>query len=145
MPKVCCLIGFLLLFAACGRQEPTGSVKLTDFPQCYAYDSEDDTIYLHIITLHPSVTGRITFNAEQRESGPISGVVHGDTLLADWQLEYNGKPSSIAAPVAFLRTDKGFLQGFGDIKEQNGMFSFKDRSAIRFDTTRILQPAYCPQ
>ncbi|GAB2787689.1 hypothetical protein HNQ93_002697 [Hymenobacter luteus] len=138
-------MSFLGLLTGCGEQQPNHNqqAKLKHYAQCYAAYSDDDTIHLQISTLHPAVTGRIVFKDAHRQSGPISGTMHGDTLLADWRLEYNGKPGSVSTPVAFLRHGNSFLQGFGDIKEQGGRFIFKNQATLLFDPARILQPVSC--
>jgi len=124
------------------------SVKISDFHdvQCYAHYSDDDTIQLSLTSTQPTVVGRIEFSAlggTDRNRGPIQGIMHGDTLVADYWLEYHGERSTIAAPVAFLRQGNQFIEGFGDIEEHDGKFKFKRLSAVRFDTTRILRPTTC--
>ncbi|TGE25163.1 hypothetical protein E5K00_08185 [Hymenobacter aquaticus] len=113
---------------------------------CYAHYSDEDTISLSLRITSSAVTGYIRYNAgPDRNQGRIQGQMHGDTLLASYRLEINGQLSQTAAPVAFLRQSNGFVEGFGDIKESEGLFTFKTREAIWFDPNRVLTPVVCSE
>jgi hypothetical protein len=113
--------GSLALLAACHEQstqtaqEPTAAAPTT--PQCYAYRTDTDTVR--------------------------RGTMHGDTLLADYTFQSEGRQS--VREVAFLRRDIGFVEGYGPVTEQQGKTVFKLPRTLHFDAKYMLLPVACPQ
>jgi len=138
----------LALLAACQEQstqvaqEPTAAPT---GPQCYAYRTETDTVRLTLQTTQPTVTGQLAYRyfEKDRNTGTISGTMHGDTLLADYTFQSEGTTS--VREVAFLRRDIGFVEGYGPVAEVQGKTIFKLPRTLRFDAKYTLLPVPCPK
>jgi len=140
----------LSLLAACheqtsqGTQEPTAAAAPTG-PQCFAYRTETDTVRLTLQTTPPTVTGQLAYCyfEKDRNTGTISGTMHGDTLLADYTFQSEGTTS--VRQVAFLRRDIGFVEGYGPVAERAGKTVFTSPSTLHFDAKYTLLPVACPK
>jgi hypothetical protein len=141
--------GSLALLAACHEQstqtaqEPTAAAPTT--PQCYAYRTDTDTVRLTLQTTQATVTGELAYRyfEKDRNRGTIRGTMHGDTLLADYTFQSEGRQS--VREVAFLRRDIGFVEGYGPVTEQQGKTVFKLPRTLHFDAKYMLLPVACPQ
>lgn len=140
--------GSLALLAACheqtnqAAQAPTAPTPTG--PQCYAHTSATDTIRLTLQTMQPIVTGQLVYRyfEKDRNQGTIRGVMHGDTLLADYTFQSEGTTS--VRQVAFLRRDIGFIEGFGPVAERQDKTVFEQPHALTFDAKYTLLPVACP-
>jgi hypothetical protein len=139
----------LLALAACheqstqATQEPT--VPAPTGPQCFAHTSATDTIRLSLQTTQPTVTGQLVYRyfEKDRNQGTIQGVMHGDTLLADYTFQSEGTTS--VRQVAFLRRDIGFIEGFGPVAERQGKTVFTQPRTLQYDAKYALLPVACPK
>jgi len=139
----------LALLAACHEQTtqtaqaPTAAAPTG--PQCYAYRTDTDTVRLTLQTTQATVTGQLTYRyfEKDRNQGTIRGTMHGDTLLADYTFQSEGRQS--VREVAFLRRDIGFVEGYGPVTEQQGKTVFKLPRTLHFDAKYTLLPVACPQ
>jgi hypothetical protein len=137
------------LLAAChekstqATQEPTAPAATG--PQCYAHTSATDTIRLTLQTTQPAVTGQLVYRyfEKDRNQGTIQGVMHGDTLLADYTFQSEGTTS--VRQVAFLRRDIGFIEGFGPVAERQGKTVFTQPRTLQYDAKYTLLPVACPK
>jgi hypothetical protein len=146
-PHALLFIGSLGLLAACheqstqATQEPTAPTG----PQCFAHTSATDTVRLTLQTIQPTVTGQLAYRyfEKDRNTGTISGTMHGDTLLADYTFQSEGTTS--VRQVAFLRRDIGFIEGFGPVAERQGKTVFTQPRTLTFDAKYTLLPVACPK
>lgn len=136
------------LLAACREQsaqttdQPTAAAA---GPQCFAHVTATDTIRLTLQATQPTATGQLTYHyfEKDRNRGTISGILHGDTLLADYTFQSEGTTS--VRQVAFLRRDIGFIEGFGPVVERQGKTVFEKPHALTFDAKYTLLPVPCPK
>ncbi|MGI4763022.1 MAG: hypothetical protein ACRYF0_20080 [Janthinobacterium lividum] len=141
--------GSLALLAACHEQTTQASQETAAptpaGPQCYAYRTETDTVRLTLQTTQPTVTGQLAYRyfEKDRNQGTIKGVMHGDTLLADYTFQSEGSQS--VREVAFLRRDIGFVEGYGPVMEQGNKTIFKLPRTLHFDAKYTLLPVPCPK
>jgi hypothetical protein len=141
--------GSLGLLAACHEQTTqtaqAPTVAAPTSPQCYAYRTETDTVRLTLQTTQATVTGQLAYRyfEKDRNQGTIRGTMHGDTLLADYTFQSEGRQS--VREVAFLRRDIGFVEGYGPVTEQQGKTVFKLPRTLHFDAKYTLLPVACPQ
>lgn len=137
----------LLLLTACHEQTTQTAQAPTPFvgPQCYAYVTATDTVRLTLQTEQPTVTGLLSYRyfEKDRNQGTIRGTLHGDTLLADYTFQSEGRQS--VREVAFLRRDIGFVEGFGAVTERRGKAVFTQPRALQFDAKYTLLPVACPR
>ena len=127
------------------QQSPTATTAALAAPQCYAYAGDRDTVRLTLQTTQPTVTGQLAYRyfEKDRTQGTISGVLHGDTLLADYTFQSEGTVS--VRQVAFLRRDIGFVEGFGPVAERQGKMMFEQPGTLNFDAKYTLLPIACPR
>jgi hypothetical protein len=141
--------GSLALLAACHEQAtqtteaPTAAAPTG--PQCYAYRTDTDTVRLTLQTTQATVTGELAYRyfEKDRNQGTIRGTMHGDTLLADYTFQSEGRQS--VREVAFLRRDIGFVEGYGPVTELQGKTVFKLPRTLHFDAKYTLLPVPCPR
>ncbi len=89
------------------------------------------------------VTGRLEYRLFEKDSnsGTIKGVIRGDTLFADYSFISEAKGS--VREVAFLRTNDKWVEGFGDMKENNGKMIFTGKSSLQFNGNIVLTEVPC--
>lgn len=112
--------------------------------QCYAYYSAQDTIRLTMTRTGETVTGNLQYqlSGKDRNTGTIAGQMRGDTLLADYTFQSEGRES--VREVAFLVQNERMVEGFGPIAEQGGKMAFSDRKALKFTSAMALNKTACP-
>jgi hypothetical protein len=142
-------VGGLSLLAACHEQtnqaSQTPTAPAPTGPQCFAYRTDTDTVRLTLQTTQPTVTGQLAYRyfEKDRNQGTIRGTMHGDTLLADYTFQSEGRQS--VREVAFLRRDIGFVEGYGPVTEVQGKTIFKLPRTLHFDAKYTLLPVDCPK
>ncbi|HTM98048.1 MAG TPA: hypothetical protein VL088_04870 [Pedobacter sp.] len=128
-------ISTVALFAACQSKQN----KAIDNPPppatkqfCYAYFKNNDTATLTLITSGHIITGELSYNLFEKDgnSGIIKGEMRGDTIVADYLFESEGKQST--RQVVFLKKDGKLLEGYGDISEKQGKTTFNSIAELKF-------------
>lgn len=114
-----------------------------DARSCYAYRSAADTVLLTLTTTGSTVTGNLiyAYSEKDKNTGTISGVMRGDTLLADYTFMSEG--TSSVRQVAFLKQNDGFVEGYGNSKMDDGKMVFENLSEVKFSSTMALQKEPC--
>jgi hypothetical protein len=69
--------------------------------------------------------------------------MHGDTLLADYTFQSEGTES--VRQVAFLQQGDGFVEGYGDMEDQNGKMVFKNTGSLDFSSGTAFTKVPCAQ
>jgi len=110
---------------------------------CYQYIKNRDTATLTIKTEGSQVSGSLGYNLYEKDknSGTFSGLVKGDTIIADYTFHSEGKVS--VREIALLKQGDQFLEGFGDVQEINGNVKFKDISKLKFDNSIVFSKIDC--
>jgi len=110
---------------------------------CYQYIKNRDTATLTIKTEGSQVSGSLGYNLYEKDknSGTFSGLVKGDTIIANYTFHSEGKIS--VREIALLKQGDQFLEGFGDIQEINGNVKFKDISKLKFDNSVVFSKINC--
>ena len=95
------------------------------------------------VNSHQEVNGKLSYNivGKDKNEGSLIGNMKGDTLIADYTFMSEGVSS--IREVAFLQKDGAFIEGFGDVIEANGKFSFKDKTKLKFDAKNTLTKVDC--
>jgi len=101
--------------------------------QCYQYIKNRDTATLSLKTEGNEVTGTLGYNLYEKDknAGTIAGTVKGDTIVANYTFQSEGKTS--VREVVFLKQGDQLTEGFGDVQEVKGEMKFKDLSKLKFD------------
>jgi hypothetical protein len=137
------LLLLLLTFACKDKASESNSVVLTTSETCYAYKQDGSEVLLKIIGKGKAVTGTLVyaFKEKDRNTGSISGVMHGDTLFATYSYISEGIQGN--RDVIFLRSENSFVEGLGEINTQTGEFDLSDKSQITFQKGLTLEKTEC--
>lgn len=147
------LLPFLLApcFLACSGR--SGSTEVADTAateqapsarrECFTYQMQKDTAWLHLNTDGNSVTGELSYALFEKDknSGRVAGEMRGDTLVADYTFMSEGVES--VREVVFLKKDGGWTEGFGEVTDAAGKMAFKDRSKLDFAKGMHFRPTDC--
>lgn len=87
---------------------------------CYLYTSGKDTVALQLRRNGDSASGHLIYNfyEKDRNTGTISGTIHGDTLIADYTFMSEGVQSKRAA--VFLKNGHQLTEGMS-MADQSGV------------------------
>lgn len=150
------IIGALIisagLFACQERTKVTGQKVENDTvagnipiaqQDCYSYIKGKDTAQLTLITTGMVSTGELSYKwfEKDKNNGSIAGEMRGDTLVADYTFNAEGKQS--VREVVFLKKGDQMLEGFGEVEEKEGRVRFKDLSQVQFNNTIIFEKVAC--
>ena len=110
---------------------------------CYLHTSGKDTVRLKVEVFPNVVTGRLQYDFYQKDDnkGDIDGRLSGDTLIADYSFISEGRHS--IRQVAFLIKDSVVIEGYADMKEENGKMVFKNTNQLNFSKGLILNKIPC--
>lgn len=110
---------------------------------CYRYASASDTITLKVEKFPNVVTGMLNYSLKEKDKnrGEIDGVMHGDTLVADYSFMSEGTRS--VRQVVFLIKDDTATEGYGAVSEKDGKMVFDNISSIDFSTGTKLTKVEC--
>ncbi|MPR35893.1 hypothetical protein [Salmonirosea aquatica] len=145
------LLATLLLTAACTSEktdqtdtsQESEAVEAAESSTCYAAILGQDTLSLRVERMSDDVTGDLAYNFYEKDDneGTIEGKMHGDTLLADYTFMSEGTES--VRQVAFLKKGDGFVEGYGDMEDQNGKMVFKNTAALDFGSNSVFKKVPC--
>jgi hypothetical protein len=110
---------------------------------CYSYIKNRDTATLTLMSSGSITTGELTYKLFEKDKnvGIFEGELHGDTLLADYTFNAEGKES--VRQIAFLKKGDQFIEGFGDVEEKNGKTIFKNTATLKFGEAMVFNKVDC--
>lgn len=110
---------------------------------CYAYIKNKDTVSLSLVKAGDNITGILDYNFYEKDknSGTLNGLIKGDTIIADYTFDSEGKSS--VREVTFVKEGDQLVEGYGPMEEKNGKSVFTDRKAIKFGGYVTLLPIAC--
>ena len=113
------------------KDEETITSVVTE-QSCYTYAKNKDTASLTLMISGRIITGELHYQLFEKDSnkGLIKGEMRGDTLIADYTFNSEGKQST--RQVAFLRKDGKLIEGFGEVMEKDGEMYFKSIADLKF-------------
>ena len=128
---------------ASSETEAADSAKGTDMKvmiphsSCFMLVSGKDSFWLKLEKFETVTIGRLKYNFSEKDdsNGELDGVMKGDTLLADYTFDSEGKKS--VRQVAFLVKDSVATEGIGEVIEKGGKMVFKDSASIRFNGMQL--------
>ncbi|WP_314518983.1 hypothetical protein [Xanthocytophaga agilis] len=141
---------FLLCLTACDTKQTQTDTKTEDTnsatvstTECYSYVTDKDTIATQFTLTGNSVTGTLQYklSGKDKNTGSLTGQMHGDTLLAEYAFMSEGVQS--VREVIFLKKNNNLIEGFGDIEEKDGKMVFKDKAALKFDSNTPMKKMEC--
>jgi hypothetical protein len=147
------LIGFGLALAACNSnstEQANTDSAMTDSttvsgPQqyCYNYIKDKDTAKITLMSSGVITTGELSYHLDGKDknNGVFEGELHGDTLIAEYTFNSEGKES--VRQVAFLKKGNQLFEGFGDQQEKNGKMMFTNTSKLTFGNSLVFSKIDC--
>lgn len=151
MKLICLSLLTICLFACQQRTKITGEKDKSDTTatipvgeqSCYAYVKGKDTAHLTLITTGIVSTGELNYKwfEKDRNEGSIEGEMRGDTLVANYNFNSEGKTS--VRQVVFLKKGNQFLEGFGEVEEKDGKMQFKDLKRVDFSNPIAFEKVAC--
>lgn len=112
---------------------------------CYQAELGQDVYSLDVASQDgTSVSGTLVFDNFEKDSsyGPFTGTYQGDILLGEYVFNSEGVQSTME--IAFKKTDKGFVRGFGPLTTTGNRFA--DMNEIAYDSSVVFAPSaeQCP-
>jgi hypothetical protein len=137
----------LIILISCNaqQQEEKSNNPITEnnIINCYRYIKNNDTVMLKTISIGSDVTGILTYNFYEKDKsvGTILGKMKGELLVADYSFSSEGVHS--VRQVVFKKIDRTFIEGYGEIEEQNGKTIFKNIDSLYFNNSILLKEIEC--
>ncbi|MDQ8004744.1 MAG: hypothetical protein REI64_08100 [Pedobacter sp.] len=124
------------------RDTTAGNIPIEE-QTCYTYIKGRDTAQLTLITTGVVSTGELNYKwfEKDRNMGSIEGEMRGDTLVANYTFNSEGKKS--VRQVVFLKKGDQFLEGFGEVEEKDGKTQFKDLKRVDFSNPIVFERVAC--
>ncbi|TCC88210.1 hypothetical protein EZ428_21035 [Pedobacter frigiditerrae] len=147
------IFSLAVLFTACQSNNSENTATDTNAPDtnivpaseqhCYKYIKDKDTATLTMMSSGPITTGELKYNLYEKDknSGIFEGELRGDTLIAEYTFNSEGKES--VREVAFLKKGNQLIEGFGDVEDKNGKMMFKDKSKLSFGNSIVFNKVDC--
>jgi hypothetical protein len=141
---------FTSALAACqsnSTKTPSSNAEATktedSLKHCYQYISQKDSAFLSLETKNNQVTGTLSYNLFEKDknNGAITGIIKGDTIIADYTFQSEGMTS--IREVVWLKKNDQLLEATGDIEEVNGKAKFKNLSTLSFGKSMIFKKTDC--
>lgn len=110
---------------------------------CFHMHKNGDVVTFSIQQEDGYLQGRMShaFAGKDKSSGSVKGNMSGDTLIADYVFDAEGRKS--VREVALLRIDDTWVEGFGPAEERNGKMVFISRRGLSFKNGLVLAREDC--
>ena len=127
------------------KKGPGDSGTATKTTYCYSYTGNKDSITMNIDINDNTVMVELEYHLYEKDSntGTIQGIIKGDTLFAEYSFISEG--TSSVRDVAFLKKENNWVEGFGDVEENNGRVIFKDITSLQFNSNIVLTEVPCKE
>jgi hypothetical protein len=150
--KFSCLLAATLFVISCnddgnlaGEKNESDSVTASKpgDKDCYQFINNRDTVTLNTVNENGNISGFLAYSyfEKDKSSGPISGKMEGDLLVADYMFESEGTKS--VRQVAFKKEGDSFLEGYGDLEERDGKTYLKNTDSLDFSHSNPLKKIKC--
>lgn len=119
------------------------TIASTGQQTCYAYVKDKDTAKLTLMTSGNIATGKLNYNLYEKDknNGTFEGEFRGDTLVADYKFNSEGKES--VRQLVFLKKGDQLVEGFSDVEEKNGKMIFTNIGSIKFEDAMVFNKVEC--
>lgn len=138
----------IIVLSSCNtnsKQEAQADKTISDkeINRCYAFTSDKDTIWMVLNINEKVVEGNLKYQLFQKDqnNGTLKGTLQGDTLIADYTFSAEGMES--VREVAFLKKGEDFVEGYGEVIEENGKMKFANTASLNYDNNSILKQTEC--
>ncbi len=144
------VFGAMCLFSCKGKEEgqlpaPMDNPELETVSDvtCYELVQNKDTVKMQLKTNGINVDGNLEYllNEKDKNIGKFSGIMKGDTLIADYTFMSEGK-NSVREEI-FLKRGDFLVKGNGEIVEKGNKQCYADHGAVTFDSGMQLSRVDC--
>lgn len=110
---------------------------------CYEWTGNNDTIKVRLELNGNEVSGTILYDYFQkdRNEGALKGILEGDIIIADYSFDSEGSRS--VRQVAFKKTGKDIIEGFGSMEDVNGKMIFTKPDSLIFNPSFLIPAKDC--
>ena len=125
-------------------EQETVAVEETVHEECYLGILKKDTVSMSLnIKGNLVSSGKLSYKffEKDKNEGSLIGELKGDTLFADYTFMSEGIFS--VRQVVFLKKRNIYIEGYGDIEENNGKTFFKNTKQLKFDGKIFLSKVDC--
>lgn len=147
-------VAFIALAACQGAKEdsPIEVYNSTDqekereiLQECYQYVSENDTVRMSFRPDGPMVSGELAYRYYQKDksAGTIHGTLQDSLLVAEYRFFSEGDSST--RQVVFKRFEDGWKEGYGPIREQDGVVVYEHLDSLDFSQSVALVSIPCDE
>ena len=111
--------------------------------ECFQYISEKDTIKLTTHIDGTNITGTLNYSLFEKDknSGTIDGEIRDNLIIAEYTFQSEGQTSK--RQVVFKNTDEGWKEGFGEMKEVDGIPVQVNIDSLDYRHGLALKPVPC--
>ena len=145
---------FMSVFVSCKKEKEMEEAPITseeiiaEVPataECYSAIIKKDTVSMGLnIKGNQIISGTLSYKffEKDKNKGTLVGEMKGDTLIANYTFMSEGVSS--IRQVAFLKKGNTFVEGYGDVVDDNkGKVTFKDPKELKFDGNIVLLQVDC--
>ncbi|RTY74558.1 hypothetical protein [Flavobacterium sp. LS1R10] len=119
-------------------------VKESILEECYTGVIKNDSISVILkIENEQYVSGKLRYNFYEKDknNGTLVGEIKGDTLYAAYTFMSEGLVT--VRQVVFLKKGNTYVEGYGDVVDNKGKVTFKDRKQLKFNVSVVLSKVNC--
>jgi len=117
--------------------------NISNRTQCYSYSKNRDSATMKLEFDGDKFSGVLSYNLFEKDknAGTVSGIIKGDTLLADYT--FNAEGTTSVREVAWIKRGDSLREGYGDVEDLKGKLVFKNHSKLTFDKSFIFEKTDC--
>ncbi len=136
------ILGFTIIsFFACNHAPEQGSQQesnVADLEGVYEYHKGRDSIRLELNAKGDSLIGSLdyAFYEKDRNSGVFRAVVQDSILRGKYT--FNSEGQSSTREIVFGIVPNGLIEGFGEVKEIDGIMVFNDIKSLQYNHGMLL-------
>lgn len=143
----------ILLLAACNGPKKDSPIDVAFSPEaehlekinteCFQYADANDTVRLTTHIDGTNISGSLDYSLYEKDknSGTIDGEIRGNMIIAEYTFQSEGVTSK--RQVVFKNMDEGWKEGFGEIKNVDGIPVYTNIDSLDYSHQMILNPVPC--
>jgi hypothetical protein len=106
---------------------------------CYEFINNQDTVQLELVVgPDEMISGDLLYQlaGKDRNMGSLKGVLHNDTILADYTFTSEGKQS--VREITFLKKDSSLTEGYAAMEDIDGKMQFKSGVIPNYNGMKLI-------
>ena len=143
----------ILLIAACNGPKKDSPIDAAFSPEaehleeinteCFQYADGKDTVRLTTHIDGTSIAGSLdySFYEKDKNRGTIDGEIRDNMIIAEYTFQSEGVTSK--RQVVFKNTDEGWKEGYGEMKNVDGISTYVNIDSLDYSHQMALNPIPC--